>query len=918
MRKIILPLVIILLLVAGLGISWFMMQRQTRGYSENSAFKAIPLRTPLVIELSGLDVLTQKMMADNPLMNATKEFPWLDGFLTDAEAIRTILSEHQELKKLLAGKRVLAAFNPEGKNEIGCLFVLSLTNRAEKSEMISFAEHYAESKGGTLNRRTYDNVEIYRFRKGDEEFTFAESEGIFMCSRNALFVEEAIRQIPAAGFSDQEQFTRLYHTTGSTSDFNIFVNHEKIHQVLNKAVSPAFRNALQLFAGFGDYTELDVSLKEKEVLLGGFSFADQNQYRYLNVFRGQEADRFGLAQLIPSTASSFLALNLSDFGRYQSGYNEFLKGKQGDYYRREAGLKELGRSNGKAFLQAFQEVAGQEFAMVFGTVTQNEPTANRFFIAGVKSQSMARDLLIPLIESYAKAEKTSLSRLQTAYQLSDRQRILIYPFPRSGFPELIMGEPFGAVSARYVCFYDNYLIFCDNLTALKNYLHDLQLGDTLEKDPQFRNFSQQMAPKSTFWFYLNFSRGFYLKNHYLNEAVSNVIQNNEEAVRKFYALGWQFSASSGEFLNNLYLRYEPEQKEEPQAIWQAMLDSAAVIRPQLVVNHRDKANMEAIVQDGRNNLCLINKEGVTLWKVQLKDKIMGRIHQIDYYRNGKLQYLFNTRDQLYLIDRNGENVAAFPIRIKGGASNGVAVVDYDGSRDYRYFVATEDRQVHALDRTGKAVSGWKFEGTEGVVTKTIQYYRQGTKDFLVCSDRYMTYLLDRQGSIRVKISDKFEHSGNELWLTDGNALATTDADGKVHLQYFDGKAETISLGTFGKGHFFRADDLNGDKKTDYLIADGKRLYAFSNQGKKIYEKEFSQPVSWLPEVFDFGSGSKKVGIVCAGENRIYLLDARGAIASGFPLQGGTPFTIGRLSSGTPYFNLLVGSEDNSFFNYKIE
>jgi hypothetical protein len=427
-----------------------------------------------------------------------------------------------------------------------------------------------------------------------------------------------------------------------------------------------------------------------------------------------------------------------------------------------------------------------------------------------------------------------------------------------------------------------------------------------------------MASKFTFYYFLNFSRAFYLKNYYLNEVVSNAVQNNEEALRKLYGLGWQFSVSSDEFLNNLYLKYDPVLKEEPQAIWQAKLDSTTSVKPQIVVNHRDKQNMEVIVQDNKNNLYLINKEGVILWKVNLPGKIMSSIYQIDYYRNGKLQYLFNTRDQLHLIDRNGNKVARFPIALKAPSSNGVAVFDYANNRDYRYFLASEDRNIYAYSRDGKIVSGWKFEGTDGVVYKPLQYYRLGTQDFLVCADQYKTYILDRQGNIRVKTTDNFEHSANELYLTDQAALATTDTGGKIHLQYFNGKAETLNLGNFAKGHYFKAEDLNGDKKTDYIIADGNELFAFTDQGKKIFERKFDSMISYTPEIYTFGATNKKIGVVCRNENRIYLIDTRGALYPGFPLQGNTPFSIGCLTSGNSWFNLLTGSEDNRFFNYKIE
>lgn len=920
MRKIILPIVIMVVVILVLGGGWFFMHRQTRSYTENSAFKAVPVKTPLVIEITDVQAFLAKLEDETPLATFLREIPELQSFRQDAEGLNVLMTDSEALSGMLANKPVLVAFNPEGKDHIGCLFALSLENRAERSEMIGFIKDNAKSKAGNLTKRLYDDVEIYRLKNGAHEYHFAEHNGIFLFSRYALFVEEAVRQIAAGNLLDQEQFRNLYNTIGSNSDFNIFIYHEKIHQLLTKITSPEFRQALQLFTRFADRTELDVNLKDSEVILGGFSFSGQTGHHYLDAFRNQEADRFNLGKMIPSGISSFLCLNLSDFEKYQDDYNEFLKGKQGSYYRREASLKVLDQYSEKPFIPLFQEIAGKEFALVFAPVIQNEPAANRFFIVGVKSQSMARELLLSVLEKYAKSQKTTLDKMQSTYRIGNDKGIAIYEFPFSNFPRLLMGETFSAAGSNYLCFYENYLIFADNITALKNYLHDLILSDTLENDARFHKFSEQMASKSTFYFYLNFSRAFYLKNYYLNEVASNTIQNNEEAIRKFYGFGWQFSSASGEFLNNMYLKYDPVRKEEPQAIWQTKLDSAIAIKPQLVINHYDKQNMEVIVQDHKNNLYLINKEGVSLWKVRLPGKIIGEIHQIDYYRNGKLQYLFNTRDQLHLIDRNGNTVARFPVNLRAPSTNGVAVFDYNNNRDYRYFVAANDGGIDAYGKDGKMIGGWKFGGTDGIVTNPVKHFRLGSKDFLVCADQYKTYILDRQGNIRVNTTDNFEHSGNDLFLVEGvaPALVTTDTEGKVHLQYFDGKSEILDPGSFGKDHYFMAADLNGDQKTDYILAEGNQLFAFTDQGKKIFVRKFNSVITGTPGIYTFGSGNRKIGVVCRNENRIYLVDHRGDLYPGFPLQGNTAFTIGFLTLGNPYFNLLAGNEDNSFFNYKIE
>jgi hypothetical protein len=122
---------------------------------------------------------------------------------------------------------------------------------------------------------------------------------------------------------------------------------------------------------------------------------------------------------------------------------------------------------------------------------------------------------------------------------------------------------------------------------------------------------------------------------------------------------------------------------------------------------------------------------------------------IDYYRNGKLQLLFTGRDYIHLIDRNGNYVDKFPVKMRSPASNTLAVFDYENNKDYRLFIAGEDRKIYAYDRSGTPVRGWNLFTVRGKVTDPVAFFRVRGKDYLFVSDDQAVYVLDRTGNIRV-------------------------------------------------------------------------------------------------------------------------------------------------------------------------
>ncbi len=75
-------------------------------------------------------------------------------------------------------------------------------------------------------------------------------------------------------------------------------------------------------------------------------------------------------------------------------------------------------------------------------------------------------------------------------------------------------------------------------------------------------------------------------------------------------------------------------------------------------------------------------------------KIVTDIHQIDYLKNGKLQYLFATHNQLQLVDRNGKIVEGFPKKLpKGVEADQLALVDYDNTKVYRFLVSDKNGKL---------------------------------------------------------------------------------------------------------------------------------------------------------------------------------------------------------------------------------
>lgn len=925
MRKVIFISGIVILLVAAafLGIKYFPKNTekpiiQTFSTKQNPAFKAVPLKCPLIIEVKNTEDFYKELKSKQAVVAELRGIPEINDLFSKIERFSDFVDNHHAINNLLKGKSIILSINPTGKNQLTSLFLVQMNDKNESS---SAAETASSGLGSqyTVTRKTYDNTTIFSARSPELNFYFACVNDVFMVAEDFILLEQAIRQTSSENLLNNREFTELYKTIEESAFANIFINHLTVHQLLAKFVSPEIRKTIGQLAAYSSWSGLDLSVNPTGLEMNGYSVTRDSSDHYLNIFRNQEALKMTIEKAIPANASYFVALNLKNTSSYLDQYESYIKAN-GNYYPREMSLMEFQKKTKTDAIRLFKEIGGTQFAGVYTNINKSDPEQNRFFVAEVTSESDAKEKIGKAITEFSHTGFEGTDKLHTEYAVNGKNSFDIYRLPISNMAESLFGRAFSGIRGNYIVLFRKYLIWGDNLPGLKAYLQALASEKTLANDSVYKVYTRNSQPKANFCIYAKLPKFVSLKEALLKPELCASLSANEEAIRKFSTFYWQFSVSGNKVKNSINLKYDPNLKEDPEAIWQLKLDAPLSQEPKLVLNHKDLANREMIIRDKLNNVYLVSKEGLVLWKMTLPEAIISGIYQIDLYRNKKFQYVFNTKTHLYVIDRMGNKVGKFPVVFKSIASNGVSVAEYGQNKEYRFFVAGEDKKIYAYDRDGKLVPKWNFAGTESLVTKPIRHYDIGGKDYLVFSDKQNTYFLDRQGKSREIAVDPFDRSGNQMaFINDGNPrLISTDQSGKIHIQYFTGHTEIKDVGKFSASHRFTVEDIDGNGSPEYIFADSKKLTAFAADGKKLFERTFSNNISETPFVCTFGPGVSKIGVVVGGENKIYLLEKNGSVMKGFPLAGNTSFLLGKFNDSSSWFNLLVGNEDGTVLNYKIE
>jgi len=926
-RTLIVISVSIIILIA--GYLWF-SREDGPVYRETSLKKAVPVTSPFFFEFNSV----RSFPFTNPLIKELVSADVGISYYSFLQGLDSLIINSDEIPGNIRNTNFILSFNVSGRDELVPLIIVKAESNNRKNRFEELIHTLYPAERFSYSNKEYGNSIITEINNGsgNERIFYSFSGSFMLISTQSIQIEQSLRQLNTEGILNDDYFVDVF-SSSANREVSLFINHSDfpgfLRNILNKdpvtrvdefGESSRFMTAARAenFRDFASWTGLDFRFYDDHVILAGTSAADDSLNHFLSVFDGQQSVNFRADHVLPQNTSFFCSYSFTSKGEFFRRLENYFEHTD-FFYRREERMKRFERGVNADIRNVFQELVKNEIVLAATTIPVEPQNKSVFFILQAGNRSHAEELLLKLLSDYAKRTETDIKEMSSVYRVDENVTFPVYKFPYPSFPGIWLGVPFSMAEARYFSFFDDYVIFANSEPGLNQYLRSISAGATLAGEKSFSRIRQRGSGNNNINIFVDVNRAFGFGKEIFSGDLFNRIIGVEESLRKFTSLIWQVQNDKDKYINTLAVSYDQYGSEEAQTLWQSTIGSNIRTKPELMINHNDKNRHDIIIQDENNLLHQITPEGRVRWSVPLSGALLSRVHQVDYYKNGKLQYLFNTKEKLYLIDRDGNNVAHFPVTLASPATNGVSVFDYDNNRNYRYFVAGEDKRVYAYDTSGEIVKGWDFGQTDSPVVTPVQHFRIAGKDYIVFKDKSRIYILDRQGQERIPVKAEISNSDNPLRLVTAGSprIAGTDISGRPFFIWFDGRFEKKRTTGFSENHLFIADDIDGDDVCDFVRVNDNEVTVIDENGRRKFSKKLKNRLKHPPVLYTFADNIKKIGVVDAVDNRIYLFDPDGKLHDGFPLQGNSEFTIGRLTDDSAGLNLLVGSEGGKLLNYSL-
>lgn len=187
-----------------------------------------------------------------------------------------------------------------------------------------------------------------------------------------------------------------------------------------------------------------------------------------------------------------------------------------------------------------------------------------------------------------------------------------------------------------------------------------------------------------------------------------------------------------------------------------------------------------LYQNSHLSICLNDENGKGVWGVPFKESLCGRVQNIDYFGNGKIQFLFCAGSKLWAIDRLGHWVNGFPAELGKQVLLGPDVYDFTGASGYTVMVLHKDNTLERYNLHGKRPDGWKGIKAPETVKNLPELIEAGEKRFWAVRTSVRTIIYPFEGGDPVvnPESGKMIKPDSAIYLN-GKSIKVECYDGKT-------------------------------------------------------------------------------------------------------------------------------------------
>ena len=850
-------LVIVLLVAICAAVVWTLFHWNRKAISAADVWSAIPERSAVIMEVPDAWTTWDRFTHTSQHWGNLERIPAVAA-MGRLMAQTTVRAENDAaLRGSLEGVTVLASVMRTSNEQVD-LLLACVPKAVDGVPMRTFAELLKADEAALKTLKDGGTVQC-RPDTALPALSISVQQGIWLVATSPAMMDEALLQVKSGRPITQDTLLKnALNTLGGGADAHVLVHLERTKGLLHTWWKPAAIDAQDLPTG---WVALDLRARPDAFLLSGLILPEA-AHASLTALEHQGTGRNDLGRYLPVEVAAWDVHQVSDGERF---------------------LRDLGTANDSTI----STLGPSLFHWVRGSIgiAHGSDTTTNTRLAWALFQT-----------DDPEGAATEIRKLcpdgVTCDTLSHRGTRMT-KLPVMNAYERLLGPAYAVLLQPWWSVLGDVIVFAPTPEALRTAIDAWNDGRTLAEDARTNAWTERIASTAgrtmrwdvaRYWQHFGVDMKAGASTHYFAERAM---------WQQLGGLAVQVSpAQDGRTHIAIGLEHAPVEESSTVVHWSTPIPPGITRKPDILRNHTNNTR-EVLVQDAEHHIHLLGSSGKLLWNHALDGPIMGEVHQVDRFKNGKLQVLLNTAGRIYLIDRNGKDVGGFPISLPAEASAPLAVFDYDGTKEYRLVVALADGRVLNYGMDGSITTGWEAPRLESPAMNPVRHLRIKNKDYLLVVDgNGRTNLFDRRGTELEHNALDLDANARVLQVAPGMELKDTriiwtDSSGTLHETPLNDGRRALSR----RGHNTLGDRANDGEYDIVRIAFDSLIVTHGTNS--LFTRSFGSPLA--PEVhrYTLNTGSV-IGVMIPDREQVTLIDDSGRDLDGFPLRGATPFSIADL------------------------
>jgi hypothetical protein len=800
------------------------------------------------------------------------------------------------IAKVIKENPIFISFHPMHDGEVGILFSLQ-TNHSLTDSDINFIIRKFFGPKIQIVVESFSRVSYRKifFKKEGQVINLVFRNGLLIVSTNASLINESIDKLKSGTkTASDSSFKKVCKTENQKAVAVLYVNYRNISSLLSYHLKKDNYTSLLNISHFSDWSELDITINEKQILLNGFTAPGDSTNTYLNLFTDQKAVTTGIDSILPRNTVALINIGFNDYHTIFRRSKIQLK-QQGKLETFEKQLKSISDSLNFNAEQTLTSWIKNEMgiAITNNPLLSDEENMYAYF----KTNS----------PGVADASLAILAKNNTMVYNGTTLRMIKIP----SFLPKYYGKLFPKSDKYYFAIIKDYVVFASSVNALTAIISGFNAGNILASSPVYQNFRNNISGSSNVWIYADLSQVIRQlsslilpasnnKSHLIKIAKSAKLLTAEYALdNKLFYTSICIATDTSSMVTS-HNQVEDQYANKPVPDWTTMLEGNISAGPVVFKTAKEK---QIVFVDENNKIWSLNEKGEVLWNHLTGGHIIGNPRIIDY--QGRSVIAFNSNELIYLLNSNGEYIKDYPLRLPFTATNELTPI-YGAREGIVFLIASSDNKLQTIGINGKKINSWSPPQMKSPIKKPIQVIENnGRKLIVIKDDAGRIKITDIKGVVTGDFEKTPQLSSNGLiWANHTKSkgdIITAAADGDLLFIKKDGTSYKLPFETIIKHPFFIFEQFDNTGKPNYIFADEARFTVFNQQCEIIYEFNTGSFPRFEPYIYN-APNNRKYYLITLANGRLIFFGPQGVLKDFPSILSDSPPCIIQLSGKN---NILI-------------